>query len=935
MDILTGNTPRDRISVCIIAKNEEAYIESCIASVLPVAWEIIVLDTGSTDRTKEIVRNMAQRQGNALSLPKQTSSSRSGRQGNGLNGSEIGRGDEFIKLYETTWHDDFSRARNESVQYASGDWILYIDADEVIEIESETKFFAYLGHFSKAEPIIIQSRLGYFHSRKTVDLRAVMFRNNTGIRFVQPIHEYLAHPDKTEKHIFCPYLNILIRRVRSEPEKETVIKKYIGLINNLITDGSFSESYPYLLLGDCYREINENDQALDNYFKAYSEGERIKKDKKSFFQLLIKIVELLLFFKKDYGQAYRFIDELAALSPDLPDAVFYKAYGKFRQGFYQEATELYQKILKLPKKSSNLNPLSLLSKGEVFIRDAKSELSRIYFSINDKLKGLKYLNLAFSNNFHIIDLSYFLIKYYLLEEDLAKVLFHFMETVGESQLTEIEKLKIISKLPHDSARYISSLITFLSQLEKFAFWLPQEEKQIKDKISALTDKLIRKQKDFPGSAPVCACLIIEGEEMFLENCLKSIQPLAQEIIFMDLGAGEAARKLADTYGRRIELKFQDDLNFVRKEFKQYTDSDWLLFISPDEELSEDSWQTLVKLVSDPGAAAFIYGKITEIEPGDKPWKSFYRPVLVNKNFDFSLFNPYLKQINFLDYKLVTNNQENLKLYSMKNLKSPAELKAEAGKTMERIEKIHLKNSINKFYLYKHGADTYAQLGEDDNAIELYYYSFNSFNESGLPEQSTFYFELLSDITSLFVIKYGKFKDALYFTRELLKIVPGFPDALFYQAYCEQYLGNYEKAMEIYESLLNYLNSDGLPVYPGSLEKELIPLILLEFSRCQIATGNELIAFYYLEKAFSVFPSSLLLNIHLTKYYLLEKNLPKAVYHFNKINFYLSESEKARFKNVIYSDNPLTNKETTLSLLTYLKSLNIWLDFELNQLDQIK
>ncbi|MBC7475937.1 MAG: glycosyltransferase [Candidatus Sericytochromatia bacterium] len=47
----------NNISVCIAAKNEEAYISQCIESVYDIANEIIVLDTGSTDKTKEIVKS--------------------------------------------------------------------------------------------------------------------------------------------------------------------------------------------------------------------------------------------------------------------------------------------------------------------------------------------------------------------------------------------------------------------------------------------------------------------------------------------------------------------------------------------------------------------------------------------------------------------------------------------------------------------------------------------------------------------------------------------------------------------------------------------------------------------------------------------------------------------------------------------------------------
>ena len=84
------------ISLCMITKNEENYIEDCINSVKSIVDEIIVVDTGSNDKTKAI----AQRLG--------------------------------AKLIDHKWKDDFSEARNESLKQATGDWILVLDADEVI-----------------------------------------------------------------------------------------------------------------------------------------------------------------------------------------------------------------------------------------------------------------------------------------------------------------------------------------------------------------------------------------------------------------------------------------------------------------------------------------------------------------------------------------------------------------------------------------------------------------------------------------------------------------------------------------------------------------------------------------------------------------------------------------------------------------------------------
>ena len=84
------------ISVCIIAKNEEKYIEECLRSISGYGFEIVVTDTGSTDRTKEIASRYTD------------------------------------KIYDFEWINDFSAARNFCASKASNNWILSLDCDEVV-----------------------------------------------------------------------------------------------------------------------------------------------------------------------------------------------------------------------------------------------------------------------------------------------------------------------------------------------------------------------------------------------------------------------------------------------------------------------------------------------------------------------------------------------------------------------------------------------------------------------------------------------------------------------------------------------------------------------------------------------------------------------------------------------------------------------------------
>src|SRR5258708_37830945 len=96
-------TRRPTISLCVIARNEADFIGDCLASAQPFVDELVVLDTGSIDATREIARSYNARVG----------------------------------TFE--WVDNFSAARNAAIDLATSDWILMLDADERLQPESGPK----------------------------------------------------------------------------------------------------------------------------------------------------------------------------------------------------------------------------------------------------------------------------------------------------------------------------------------------------------------------------------------------------------------------------------------------------------------------------------------------------------------------------------------------------------------------------------------------------------------------------------------------------------------------------------------------------------------------------------------------------------------------------------------------------------------------------
>jgi tetratricopeptide (TPR) repeat protein len=138
-----------RLSAALIVRDESAFIEDCLESLVGNVDEIIIVDTGSLDDT-------------------------------------IAKAARFpISLHHFPWCGDFSAARNYAIERATGDWILYIDADERLIVPDRARLRARLAEEDKAA---FKLRL-----RPRVDWTAYaelrLFRNDPRIRFRGVIHE--------------------------------------------------------------------------------------------------------------------------------------------------------------------------------------------------------------------------------------------------------------------------------------------------------------------------------------------------------------------------------------------------------------------------------------------------------------------------------------------------------------------------------------------------------------------------------------------------------------------------------------------------------------------------------------------------------------------------------------------------------------------------
>jgi tetratricopeptide (TPR) repeat protein len=142
-----------RLSLCMIVRNEEERLGRCLECVQGLVDEIVVVDTGSTDGTVAVAERF---------------------------GAKMG-------YFE--WCDDFSAARNESIKLASGDWILWLDADDLLPSEYHDQIRNLIATNQKKAYLFVLDSQG---CETVACLQTRLFPNVPGAEFEKPVHEQLA-----------------------------------------------------------------------------------------------------------------------------------------------------------------------------------------------------------------------------------------------------------------------------------------------------------------------------------------------------------------------------------------------------------------------------------------------------------------------------------------------------------------------------------------------------------------------------------------------------------------------------------------------------------------------------------------------------------------------------------------------------------------------
>lgn len=263
------------VSAALIVRNEESHIGACLRSIAGLVDEIIVADTGSRDRSRKIAAAHGAR------------------------------------VIDYKWHDDFAAARNYAIDYAVGDWILYIDADERARAYDRRTLESEL-----ADPNLCACTVR-FHPRSgsTAYPEHRLFRRDPHIRFRSAIHETILPDlnrivgagqgrvgstqltidhlgyDGDQSHKAERNLPLLIKQIRTDPER----------------------IYLWWHLGSVYRDLGRLSEAEAAWLRGVDVARRSSGRGPDIALCFIELAKLRLLQGEE---ALTFVQEAKALQPD-------------------------------------------------------------------------------------------------------------------------------------------------------------------------------------------------------------------------------------------------------------------------------------------------------------------------------------------------------------------------------------------------------------------------------------------------------------------------------------------------------------------------------------------------------------------------------------------------------------------------------------------
>lgn len=225
------------LSISMIVKNEEKHIGRVLENAHLFADEIIVLDTGSTDRTVEIAKQFG------------------------------------ATIHYFNWCSDFAKARNASLSYCSMDFVMWLDADDLLPLDDALRLRELLSNDIEWDVLYLPYYYNYHPDKPIKGKRkkaARIFRNHFGISWFSPIHEHLVFPNATRKNKQINTISIYHYPLR---ESHANALRNLLIMHQAAKDPeNLGNSYHFWHIAKEYSGLGNPTLAIEYYNAALAQG---------------------------------------------------------------------------------------------------------------------------------------------------------------------------------------------------------------------------------------------------------------------------------------------------------------------------------------------------------------------------------------------------------------------------------------------------------------------------------------------------------------------------------------------------------------------------------------------------------------------------------------------------------------------------------------
>ncbi|HSQ41736.1 MAG TPA: glycosyltransferase [Fibrobacteraceae bacterium] len=529
---------RNTLSVCMIVKDEEKNIERAIRSFLPFADEIVVNDTGSTDRTLEILS----------SLPK-------------------------VKIIHSEWKRDFSYARNLSLEAATCSWCLWMDADDVVPPEQVI-------NFNKLKRAPRDRAFGFQvintqGGGKPVGARFLqirMFPNHPRLRFERRIHEQILFSVASlGLHVFyvdaeiwhMGYESEAMRRAKSERNLELILTEPDRGVDPVISTQ----------LGDAYMILGRYDESIAAFREVLEIPHAQEINADAYREAFINIGKAYQ-HKHDYSESIRWLDQAIKNEPQRIDPSYYKAECLFRTQQYDDAESWFEKILQMKRTHS-----SQASHWDVMRMYSFKYLCDIATTQQDANKLLKWGKAFLEAYPQVIEASTFTGKAFLALGDAVQAIPHLEKSVGTN--------------PGLSRETWAALI--------LAYEKTGDRERLESARQRMS-QAFGDASESAHPVQLSVVLIVKNEEDHLGACLESIRGLWDDLVVVDTGSTDRTIEIAHAAGARVvEFSWIGDFSAARNRSLEEARGQWILWLDADDIVLPVDRTRIYNLVSAPNA----------------------------------------------------------------------------------------------------------------------------------------------------------------------------------------------------------------------------------------------------------------------------------------------------------------------------------------------